>query len=107
MAYACAHLDELKSLLDDPAPLNRLLDAIRDGADPSEPMRELHRAVQAAGDALGVLGHPNRDIAGTPGLPPVPVELVYLCPSGICSRYEWAEARCEVNDAPLRRERLP
>ncbi|MER5757539.1 hypothetical protein [Streptomyces sp. NPDC002088] len=107
LAHVCAHLDELRSILDDTAPLDRVLDAIHNGGDPAGPMQELHQAVQAAGDALGVLGHTTRAIADTPGLPAAPLELVYLCPSGICTRYSWSEAHCEIHDAAMRRERLP
>lgn len=71
------------------AVLDQVVAAVRAAADPRAQLDELHLALQRAGDALGLQGHGPR---GTPGVRPAglgaarPVEVVFLCPRGDCSR---------------------
>lgn len=120
LAYVCQHLDQIRADLSycdgsgDLGPLERLLAAVSESREIAGPLNALHDALLAGGDALGVYGH-ARD-SGPRGLRPAgvderPVETVYLCPNGGCSRYGWPDAtngtpQCEISGKRLRRERL-
>ncbi len=61
VAYLCEQLDSIRLGLDtsrpeDAVPLERLLEALSTGNDLAVPMEELHQALLAAGDAVGVHG---------------------------------------------------
>jgi hypothetical protein len=115
VAYVCENLPDLRDQLDhlgDRAPLDRLLTAIRDGRDVTRPLDDLHEALLAGGDVLGVYGASARSarLAGiTAAAPP---ETLYLCPHRRCARYRWPEAgapapTCAIDDSPMPLERLP
>jgi hypothetical protein len=119
LAYVCEHVDQIREDLDDEgtgdvAPLELLLAAVREGTDPAGPLEALHTALQARGDALGVYGHLRTvGFLGShlPGVPREPIDVVYLCPAGRCSRYCWPQAGtpppcCTITGESLRRERL-
>lgn len=114
IAYVCAEFQGLHAGLEahsteGAAPLERLLAALRAGADPTAPLEALHEALLAAGDAAGIHGQ-------TRGLHPIgvgaatPDEWVLLCPTGQCSRHAWPDdpeaPHCRIGDLPLRREPL-
>ena len=125
LAYVCANLQEIRSLFGDEgagpaAPLPRLLAALQalpgsGGQEASkeqipELLSEVHTALQAQGDALGVFGHSGRvrglDAAGVESL-----EIVYRCPLKVCTGRDEAESsqfppRCSISQAELMRERL-
>ncbi|WP_306319701.1 MULTISPECIES: hypothetical protein [unclassified Streptomyces] len=116
LAHVCGETDRLREDLGGAATLlDEVLGAARAGRDLREPLDALHRAIRATGDVLGVYGgsHPRRDPgAAVAGLSPVPTESAHVCPSGLCSRYVWADRVgeapvCEVNGRPLLRQRLP
>ena len=119
IAYVCEHWNELSTWLaqDDQTLLSRLGEALRAGREVSQLLDELHQAVQRGGDALGIYGNVERgQRAGLPrsGLgSPRPVEVIFVCPGGRCSRYATPETegadhkpRCEIFGIPLRWERL-
>jgi hypothetical protein len=119
LAYVCAHVDEISAALAEDASggegvqaLERLRSALRGSGDVSGPLADLHHALLRAGDALGVYGH----VRGVPGLSLAgfdqgePLEIVYRCPIGRCSRVipgpavtpPWCGVACQA----LRREQL-
>ncbi|QKG19731.1 hypothetical protein [Actinomadura verrucosospora] len=118
VAYACAHLDELRTLLEETddaaARLTRLVAALR--ADPRPPEAELsalvgdlHAAMQAAGDPWGMRPPQQRGSVGAAGVESVAV--VYRCPLGVCAGRDADEVdrlpvRCAVTGRDLVRERL-
>lgn len=123
VARVCTEEPHIRTRLDragDTAPLDRLIAAVRDGAPVTEPLDELHAALQRCGDALGVYGATRR--RGYRSAVPVgmgdprPVEVVFLCPRGTCSR-TWrpdpstspsTPPTCRLHDGePLRWTRLP
>ncbi|TDO48604.1 hypothetical protein EV643_107234 [Kribbella sp. VKM Ac-2527] len=120
LAYLCAHLAELRSLLPDEDLSDRLQAAVRGGGQQIDDLLErIHAELQANGEPLGIWG--SLPGAGTGrGLQPAgigtqsalgPDEVVYLCPTGACSRYWWPRARatvpqCEIDRQSLRRDRL-
>ncbi|MEV5410336.1 hypothetical protein AB0K60_16045 [Thermopolyspora sp. NPDC052614] len=118
LAYACDHLEELREDLgDDPAGsalLDRLLSRIRGNGTIADVLDEIHAALQAAGDALGlygrVPGHQGDRGIDLAGLGSGPLEIVYLCPIGRCSGHQTQAAgsppRCGISGEELRRERL-
>lgn len=115
LAYVCGHLDQVRADLQgdgagDVSPLQRLLDAVRDGQDLADLLDALHAAVQNSGDALGVYGHGVRGLRPT-GVEDGPMEIVYLCPVGRCSGRRWPgvatfPVRCQISEQDLRREWL-
>ncbi|MBO2458464.1 hypothetical protein [Actinomadura violacea] len=118
VAYACAHLDELRTLLEESddaaARLTRLVSALRADPRPSEAelsalVDDLHAAVQAAGDPWGVRPPAQRGPLGAAGVESV--EVVYRCPLGVCAGRDADEVdrlpvRCAVTGRDLVRERL-
>jgi hypothetical protein len=119
LAYVCAHFDEISVALAEEGPdgdglhaLERLRSALRASGEFSDPLADLHLALQRAGDALGVYGH----IRGVRSWPLAgfdqsePFEIVYRCPIGRCPRVVLGPAvtlpRCEVARRALSRERL-
>jgi hypothetical protein len=120
LAYLCAHLAELRPLLPDEDLSDRLQAAVRGGGEQIDELLErIHTELQANGEPLGIWG--SLPGAGTGrGLHPAgigtqstlgPDEVVYLCPTGACSRYWWPRARaavpqCEIDRHPLRQDRL-
>lgn len=122
IAYVCEHLVEIRSRLaraGGTSPLERFLEDLRAGNDVSALLDEIHFALQAGRDQLGVYGHtissgPRRSASGSrsPGLGvPVPAEPVYLCPGGRCNRWWLPDERatppeCEVYGQQLSRDRL-
>ncbi|MEU7556026.1 hypothetical protein AB0B01_27470 [Streptomyces sp. NPDC044571] len=117
LAYVCAHEEEVRDRL---AGLGRLdlwedlLAALPEQVDVAPIVQAMHTAFQNARDALGLLGATRRDRpvrpAGTG--PATPVEALFLCPVGRCTRFWAAEPgetrppRCEMSGAPLRWEGL-
>ena len=121
--YVCGHLADVRASLDrdggDAAALDRLLAALKTGADASQLLDDLDVAVQATGDQLGVYGYvrASGELDGATGVAmpgigsPHPAELVYLCPGRLCSRFWWpgesaAVPVCTLNGQPLSGERL-
>ncbi len=124
LAWVCAKEPQIRARLEgagaDTSPLDRLTAAVRDGGEVAELLDELHTALQQAGDALGVFGHTRRGevffcLARPVGMgDPRPVEVVFLCPRGSCSR-RWRPdpaalpsplPRCLLHGEPLRWGRL-
>jgi hypothetical protein len=115
LAYVCGQLDQIRADLrgdgtGDVSPLQRLLDAVRDGQDIADPLDALHAVLQESGDALGVYGHGARGLRPA-GVEDGPLEIAYLCPVGRCSGRRWPEVtafpvRCDITGKDLRRERL-
>lgn len=122
VARVCADAPGIRARLDcagDTSPLERLIAAVRDGGEVAERLSELHAALQRCGDALGVFG-PTRRGGNYRGAHPVgmgdprPVEVVFLCPRGSCSR-DWrpdpttppsTPPTCLLHSESLRWERL-
>ena len=123
VARVCAEEPQIRARLEragDTSPLDRLIAAVRDGGEVPERLDELHTALQRCGDALGVFGPTRRSGGGFRSARPVgmgnlrPVEVVFLCPRGTCSR-TWrpdpvaspsAPPPCQVHGEALRWERL-
>jgi hypothetical protein len=122
LARVCADEPQIRARLEragDPSPLDRLIAAVRDGGEVSERLDEVHAALQRCGDALGMFGHSRGGEVFGSALPvgmgnPRPVEVVFLCPRGTCSR-TWrpdpvaspsAPPPCQVHGEALRWERL-
>lgn len=122
VAQVCADVPGIRARLEragDTSPLDRLIAAVRDSDEVSEQLGEWHTALQRCGDALGVFG-PTRRGGGFRSARPVglgdpsPVEVVFLCPRGSCSR-AWrpdpasppsTSPTCLLHSEPLRWERL-
>jgi hypothetical protein len=135
LAYVCRHLDELRELLGDDGsdplmPLSRLVTDLHGGGasldsqtgaqQPGERtvvfdvvglLNEVHAAVQAAGDALGVYGFGPSRGGGLSGMEVL--QFVFRCPLDRCVGRPAYEVRgahpvCTVSAArlPLIRERL-
>lgn len=122
VARVCAEEPQIRTRLEragDTSPLDRLITAVHDGGEVAERLDELHAALQRCGDALGVFGLTRRS-AGYREVRPVglgdprPVEVVFLCPRGSCSR-AWrpdpaappsSPPTCLLHSEPLRWERL-
>lgn len=122
VAWVCAGEPGIRACLErdgDTSPLDRLIAAVRDGGEVVERLDELHAALQRCGDALGVFG-PTRRGGNYHGAHPVgmgdprPVEVVFLCPRGNCSRTWRPDAvtqpstppECQLHGESLRWERL-
>jgi hypothetical protein len=110
LAFVCARIPEIRTALG-PAgvpPLQGLTEAVQRGDDLRPALDAVHRALLAAGDALGVYGHGSR------GLEPAgveSVEIVYRCPLRKCAGRDRAEflrssQLCEIGGERLLRERL-
>jgi len=59
VARVCSEEPQMRASLEragDASPLDRLIAAVRDGAELSELLNELHAALQRCGDAVGVFG---------------------------------------------------
>lgn len=122
VARVCVDAPGIRARLEhagDTSPLDRLIAAVRDRGEVSERLDELHTALQRCGDALGVFG-PTRRGRDFRSVHPVglgdprPVEVVFLCPRGSCSR-AWrpdpaappsSSPTCLLHGEPLRWERL-
>lgn len=112
-AYVCGHLDEIRADLvaggGGVAPLLRVLDAVVQGHDVTAALDELHRALVAGGDTLGVYGNAMRNLHPL-GLGPEPLEIVYRCPLGRCSARPWPQPagalRCAIDGRDRIRETL-
>ncbi|GAA3787911.1 hypothetical protein [Streptomyces chiangmaiensis] len=128
LAYVCEHVDLVRAALergpaDGPVRLDVLLAALRAGEDPSALLENVHRALRAAQDALGIFGATRGvgslsagsvSVLTPPGVAADrPYEPVLLCPRADrpCARYAWPEPNsddpvCQVSGAPLRRTTL-
>ncbi|WP_367132185.1 MULTISPECIES: hypothetical protein [Streptomyces] len=115
VAYVCGDAAEIREALE-PAtePLDCLLEAVRAGENVATALNDLHVALQAAGDALGVYGH-NRSAARGLRLVGVvasrPRETLLICPTGRCSRYDRPDPiapapSCAINGLALRQALL-
>ncbi|MEU0190879.1 hypothetical protein ABZ250_13565 [Streptomyces afghaniensis] len=114
LAYVCDRLDYIRTALDThgperTVPLEGLLTALEGGADLTEPLKLLHEAVLAAGDAAGIRSR-TRGLNPRGVGPAMPDEWVLLCPIDRCSRYEWPDGEeappCRISGQGLRRDRL-
>jgi hypothetical protein len=126
VAIVCAHIDDIQEDLcdirdGDDGPLEAVLAATRNGRDIAASLKELHTALQAGGDALGLHGY-SEGGSGNRGPQPLGVngdlasagqghEITYVCPADRCTRYWWPQGaepvpRCAINGTSLRRERL-
>src|SRR5450755_986448 len=101
LAYACGHLAELRQTLQDDGsdpstPIARLLSACRAGLPPAddgknpdrqpslaELLDDVHAAVQAAGDILGVYVYDESRSVEPAGVQSL--EIVYRCPLNLCA----------------------
>ncbi|MFG3496774.1 hypothetical protein [Streptomyces sp. NPDC047886] len=108
LARVCTGLEDLRALLGGmgeeagggngggtggDAVLDRLLTAVRSGGDVERELDELHHTLLRCGDAMGAYGDGSR--AAVPRadvLPPAePLDVVFLCPDGRCSRLWWPD----------------
>lgn len=122
VARVCTEEPGIRARLEgagDTSPLDRLIAAVRDGGEVDQQLGELHTALQRCGDALGVFGSARRGGGYGGTLPggmgdPNPVEVVFLCPRGSCSR-AWrpnpvaqpsTPPTCQLYGESLRWERL-
>ncbi|MGQ0773243.1 MAG: hypothetical protein ACT4NY_02300 [Pseudonocardiales bacterium] len=121
VAWVCTNVADIRGCLKregDTSPLDRLIAAVCDGGEVSELISELHIALQRCGDARGVgstRGGGHYRGARPVGMDdPPPVEVVFLCPRGKCSR-SWlpdpatppsTPPTCQLYSEPLRWERL-
>lgn len=122
VARVCADVPGIRASLEragDTSPLDQFIAAVRDGGEVAERLGELHGALQRCGDALGVFGPTRRGRDFRSARPvgmgdPRPVEVVFLCPRGSCSR-AWrpnpaappsSSPTCLLHGEPLRWERL-
>lgn len=111
LAYLCAHIDEIGTLLATDVvaegELERLRAALRATSDISGPLNLIHDALLRAGDALGIYGHVRglQDLA-LAGIGDEPIEIVYRCPQGRCPRTvpgpEVNPPRCGMTGEKLR-----
>ncbi|MFJ4526201.1 hypothetical protein ACIP4Y_35685 [Streptomyces sp. NPDC088810] len=118
LAAVCAHLEEIRRHLREgpgEGPVERLLDAARDGQDFAGPLMLLHAVLQAGGDPQGLDGYADTGSATrgvrSVGISVQPGERVYLCPDGRCARYWWPQStgevpRCAISGNALQPERL-
>ncbi|HEX3959480.1 MAG TPA: hypothetical protein VHZ03_23080 [Trebonia sp.] len=113
LAYMCAHMDEISTVLADPPggegteALERLRSALLGNKEISGPLSDIHHALLRAGDALGVYGNVRGLGLALAGVDTSePLEIVYRCPAGRCSRIVPGPARtpprCEVAGEALR-----
>ncbi|MGW6308766.1 hypothetical protein ACWFRQ_21510 [Streptomyces niveus] len=131
IATVCTQLEAIRGELHetrngDDGPLEAVLAearsrGARNGRDLVAALDQLHAALQAGGDALGLRGYSEQG-AGSRGLRPAGIdgdlagggrggEITYVCPGDRCTRYWWPQGpapvpRCAVSDTSLRRERL-
>ncbi len=120
LARVCAEEPQIRARLEsagDASPLDRLIAVVRDGGELTGPLDELHAVLRAAPHAEG-RGSARRG-GGFRGVRPMgmgdprPVEVVFLCPRGSCSR-RWqpdpvaspTPPACLVHGEPLLWERL-
>lgn len=91
VSYVCGDAAGIREALEPAAePLDRLLEAVRVGGDVGAALSDLHVALQAAGDVLGVYGHNRSRASGLRLVGAVasrPREALLICPTGRCSRY--------------------
>ncbi|RKN08630.1 hypothetical protein D7319_14650 [Streptomyces radicis] len=124
IAEVCRDFPAIRALLTahgDLAPLDALLDALREQADPARPLERLDGAVREAEIARSPYkdtGAPSHHGPTVPaGWSELPVqgrraEAVFLCPAGACSRswlpaaHDTAPPVCSATGAPLRWERI-
>ncbi|MEU0626034.1 hypothetical protein [Streptomyces sp. NPDC005989] len=125
LAYLCAELPVLRSELRAEEPpdgmelLDRLADAVANGADAAPVLGRIHGHLQDGGDLLGLYGRVGHDSTARglhPGgvarsAPGASAETVYLCPARSCSRYFLPSGgdpvpRCLLTDQRLIRETL-
>jgi hypothetical protein len=108
LAYVCGHLAELRQTLQDngcdpSTPISRLLRVCRAGPPPADDRKntdsqpslaelldEVHTAVQAAGDILGVYVYDESRSVEPAGVQSV--EIVYRCPLNLCAGRSAREA---------------
>lgn len=113
VAYVCQNLADLRAQLDDRAPLDRLVAAVRGGGDVARLLDELHEALVAGGDVRGVHGASGRSVRLAGVTAAAPPETLYTCPHRRCARYAWPEPgasappTCAIDDTPMLLERLP
>ncbi|MFD8087400.1 hypothetical protein ACFV4F_37570 [Kitasatospora sp. NPDC059722] len=115
IAYVCGDAAGIREALE-PAtePLDRLLEAVRAGEDITAALNDLHVALQAAGDALGVYGYnrsPSSGLRLAGAVPSRPREALLICPTGRCSRYDRPDPvapapTCAIDGLALRRTLL-
>ena len=113
LAYICTNLSELRAILGDdgkdPASvLERLLGGLRSGETVTQLLEEAHRALQHAGDALGIYGQQDR---GAGAIGTERMEIVFRCPLGKCTGRPFGDVAsfpplCSVNGTELVRDRL-
>ncbi|MFD3565972.1 hypothetical protein [Streptomyces sp. NPDC058667] len=94
LARVCAELEDRRALLRETggeAVLDRLLTAVGAGGDVERKLDELHDTLLRCGDAAGVYGDGLRAPGARPDVLPAadPVDVVFLCPAGRCSRLWW------------------
>lgn len=114
--YVCDHLADLRAQLErgnGTEPLDRLLAAIRAGGELPVLLDELHTAIQAGGDALGIYGQTRSAGPRPAGIGRSrAAQVVFLCPVDQCSRTWWPDdstterPACQIHDQPLRWEFL-
>lgn len=106
VAWMCAQLPDIREQLaetGDTAALERVVTALHAGTDPSQPLEELHTALQRSGDALGLYGQSRAAGGGDrpTGLGPArPAAAVFLCPRGSCSRTWWPDQQAAPTEPP-------
>ncbi|THV26459.1 hypothetical protein [Glycomyces paridis] len=118
IARVCEHIGPIRETLErgpdgGPLDLDRLLTALRAGADPAVQLEAVHRALRRAQDAVGVFGH-TRDgsMLALAGIADGGGEPVLLCPrdTAPCARFAWPSRDmvqyCHVSGGPLRRTTL-
>ncbi|MFI8912807.1 hypothetical protein ACIGW4_14450 [Streptomyces sp. NPDC053513] len=92
VAYVCEHAEEIRRQLEltgDSACLDRLRLAVQEERAVLDLLEELHEAVLASGDALGVLGRGSRGVRPA-GIMAARRESVFICPrQRRCSRSWW------------------
>jgi hypothetical protein len=118
LAVVCDKLTDIRTCLEedgDVAVLDRFLEAVRAGGPTAAALDDLHAALQAAGDEVGIYSGTRGDTGAGPaphGIGPSrPAEVIYLCPVRRCSRYWWPDSPapppvCALAGEPLRAERL-
>ncbi|CAL9540676.1 MULTISPECIES: hypothetical protein [Streptomyces] len=96
LARVCTELEDLRSLLGETggdAVLDQLLTAVRSGGDVERELDELHHTLLRHGDAMGAYGDGSRTAVPRPDVLPSaePLDVVFLCPDGRCSRLWWPD----------------
>ncbi|MEU6232189.1 hypothetical protein [Kitasatospora sp. NPDC047058] len=92
LAHICGDTAGIREALEpNTDPLDHLLEAVRTDEGVTTALNNLHVALQAAGDALGVHGHNRSPASGlrlAGAVASRPREALLICPTGRCSRYD-------------------